>query len=105
MSAAEIQECSLTPAELDAAITEWALVEQIVELEVELAEARKTARGPVPGGPPAAWDAWVLALPDEVFADCLGPKDGESPKTVRRERRQRSSWLERNAAQTGTYAQ
>lgn len=64
----------LAPAELDAAITEWALVERIAELEAELAEARMV-RGPVRGGPPAAWDAWIVALPDHVFAELLGDRE------------------------------
>ena len=54
----------------------WALVETIKELEDQLAEACMV-RGPVRGGPPPEWDEWILNLPDDVFADCLGPKHGE----------------------------
>jgi hypothetical protein len=38
------------------------------------------------GGPPTAWDAWVLALPDDEFADLLGPTDTEDRWRIPRQR-------------------
>ena len=61
--------------ELAHEIEVWALLATLDELEAELAEARKTARGPVAGGPPVEWDAWIVALDDATFGDLLGPKD------------------------------
>jgi len=55
-----------------------ALLSRIEELEEEL-EARDRVRGPIKGGPPPEWDAWILALPNGVFLDCLGPRDRDDP--------------------------
>lgn len=49
-----------------------ALVELIDHLEWQLVKAR--APRPIRGGPPATWDGWIVALPDPIFASCLGPK-------------------------------
>ena len=53
----------------------WALSAMIDELEAELGEAG--APRPIRGGPPPEWDRWIMELPDTVFADCLGSKEGE----------------------------
>jgi hypothetical protein len=50
------------------------LADEIRALEADLATLR-AIRGTLMGGPPAGWDAWIMALPDEVFADLLGDAD------------------------------
>jgi hypothetical protein len=47
-----------------------ALVCRIEELEEEL-DKLHVARAPIKGGPRLEWDAWILALSDNEFLECL----------------------------------
>ena len=90
MNTADLQKGSLTLIDREHEVELWALSETIDELEIELAEARRI-RGPVAGGPPTAWDQWIMDLPDEVFAEILALDDGKSRQTTRREKLQRTT--------------
>lgn len=75
----------------------WGLVARIESLQDEIADLRR-ARGPVAGGPPPAWDDWILELPAEEFQRCLGKRPlelaGYKPHDVvsRSPRRLAGSW-------------
>lgn len=53
------------------------LLEVVDEQDAEIAELRAAiaSAAPIVGGPPAAWDAWIMALPNDVFLACLGPSE------------------------------
>ena len=64
-----------------------ALLLWIEDLEDELEEAHRVHK-PIKGGPPPEWDAWIIALPDRAFLDCLGPSDRDDPhRATQRSRR------------------
>ncbi len=79
-----------------------ALLCRIEELEDELEEIHR-ARGPIKGGPPLEWDAWILDLPDGVFGDCLGPMDRDCRRPAGGARRQ-DDRLARGASRAREYA-
>jgi hypothetical protein len=70
--------------EIDPAfLTHGEMRARIEELEDELEALRAAHPLPIKGGPPPEWDDWILGLPDDVFLECLGPKDHDDPHQQR----------------------